>query len=125
MRAADAMLRALGGEEIALVFPLPTADSGSASQLGLADPGVQQVLISPVIVRNLPTPSGGPRMRLELLISASAVTNVVAAMGAASPQALFDDALGVQYQADLLHIESMTTDYFAGTAYLYRVAVVV
>lgn len=124
LRATDAMLRALGGEEISLVLPLPAGGSDPASQLGLSDPGVRLVAISPVIVRNLPPPTAGPRMRLELLISASAVASAVEAMGVESPQALFDAALGVQYQADLFHIESMTTDYFAGTAYLYRVVAV-
>jgi hypothetical protein len=124
MRAADAMLRALGGDQIALVLPLPVPATDPGSQLGLSDPGMQRVFISPVIVRNLPGPSTGPRLRLEFLLSASAVANAVDAQGAGSPEVLFDSALGIQYQADLFHIESMTIDYFAGTAYLYHVIAV-
>ena len=120
LRAADALLRALGGDRIGLVLPLP--ESGTdGMQLGLTDPGVQQVMISPVVVRSLPAPTTGPRVRLEFLISASAIATAVEAEGAASAETLFDQALGIQFQADLFHIESVTTDYFAGTAYLYRV----
>ena len=124
MRAADAMLRALSGDQIALVLPRPAVGTDPGSQLGLSDPGVQQVFISPVVVRNLSTPGKGPTLRLEFLLSAFAVATTVDAEGAGSVEALFDSALGVQYQANLFHIESLTTDYFAGTAYLYRVTAV-
>lgn len=124
MRAADAMLRALGGDEVALVLPLPTAPTDPGSQLGLTDPGVQQVPISPVVVRNLNATGSGPSLRLELLLSASAVADAVEAQAAPSADALFDAALGIQFQSILLHIEQMSTDYFAGVAYLYRVVAV-
>ena len=124
MRAADAMLRALGGDQIGLVLPLPTETSNASFQLGLSDPGAQQVTLSPVVVRNLATPALGPRQRVAFLLSASAVADAVEAQGAASADALFDAALGIQYQADLFHIESTSTDYFAGVAYLYHVVAV-
>ena len=124
MRAADALLRALGGDQIALVLPIPTETGSDSTQLGLTDPGIQQLTISPVVVRTLPAPNTGPRVRLEFLISASAVANAVDAEGAESAQALFGLALGIQHQADLFHIESVSTEYFAGTPYLYRVVAV-
>ena len=124
LRAADALLRALGGDQIGLILPMPTETGSDSTQLGLTDPGVQQVTISPVVVRTLPAPGAGPRVRLEFLVSASAVASAVDAEGADSPEALFDLALGIQHQADLFHIESVSTEYFAGTAYLYRVVAV-
>lgn len=124
MRAADALLRALGGDQIALVLPTPTETGTDSSQLGLTDSGIQQLPISPVVVRTLPAPNTGPRVRLEFLISASAVANAVDEEGADSAQALFDLVLGIQHQADLFHIESVSTEYFAGMAYLYRVVAV-
>ena len=120
MRAADALLRALGGDQVGLVLPRPETGTDSM-QLGLTDPGVQQVMISPVVIRTLPARTTGPRVRLEFLMSASAIANAVSAEGAESAGALFDQALGVQFQTDLFHIESVSTEYFAGTAYLYRV----
>lgn len=121
VRAADAMLRALGGDQIALILPQPTSPTDPGTQLGLSDPGVQQVPICPVVVRRLPTPNTGPVLKVEFLISASAMANAVESLGAASAEALFDLVLGIQYQADLFHIENVTTDYFAGCAYLYHV----
>lgn len=132
-RAADAMLWALGGDQILLVLPLATAPVDPGSQLGLTDPGVQQIPISPVIIRNLsgqlaerasPGPKTGPRLRLEMLVSVSAVNSAVQAQALGSADALFSSALGIQYQSELLHIESVNTDYFAGIAYLYRVVAV-
>ncbi len=73
VRAADAMLRCLGGEQISLLLPLVDMAGDPAAQLGLVDPGVEEVKISPVIVRNLPTESNGPRRRVEFLIPASGV----------------------------------------------------
>jgi hypothetical protein len=124
MRAADAMLRALGGDQIGLVLPLPTETSAASFQLGLSDPGAQQITLAPVVVRNLAAKGRGPRMRLEFLLSAAAVANAVEAQGATSAEALFDAALGIQYQADLFHVESVSTDYFAGVAYLHHVVAV-
>lgn len=123
-RAADAMLRALGGDQIALVLPLPTAPTDPGTQLGLSDPGVQQVFISPVIVRRLPPPNTGPVQVVEFLVSASSVASAVEDQGLGSADALFDLALGIQYQADLFHVEHVSTDYFAGTAYLYHLMAV-
>ena len=124
LRAADAMLRAMGGEEIALVIPLPTSAADTSSQLGLADPGVQRLPLAPVLTRDLTTPATGPSRRLEFLVSASAVASTVDARGLGSADALFDAALALQYQGHLFHIESATTDYFAGMAYLYRLIAV-
>jgi hypothetical protein len=124
LRAAHALLRALGGDQIGLVLPLPTETGSDSTQLGLTDPGVQQLTISPVVVRTLPAPKTGPRVRLEFLISASAVATAVDAEGADSAEALFDLALGIQHQTDLFHVESVSIDYFAGTAYLYHVIAV-
>ena len=124
LRAADAMLRALGGDQIVLVVPLSLPASDPGAQLGLADPGVQQILISPAAVRRLPTPSVGPALHMEFLMSASAVANAAESQGLESAEELFESVLGIQYQADLFHIEHVTTDYFAGIAYLYHVIAV-
>jgi hypothetical protein len=118
------MLWALGGDQVALILPLPTAPSDPASQLGLSDPGAQQVPISPVVVRSLPASNSGPSARFELLLSASAVAEAVADQALPSAETLFDSALGVQLNGNLLHIDAVTTDYFAGIAYLYHVIAV-
>lgn len=124
MRAADAMLRALGGDEVMLVLPLPASTGDIASQIGLADPGVQRVRLTPVVVRTLQAPPSGPAQRLELLVSVSAVADAVQEQGLASAEALFSAALGIEYQGALFRVERTSADYFAGAAYLYRVIAV-
>jgi hypothetical protein len=124
LRAADAMLRALGGAEISVMLPAVNLADDTSAQLGMADPGVEQVPLSPVVARSLPTENNGPRRRLEFLVPASAAADAATARNMASGQALFDGCLGVLYQGELFHVEGVTTEYFAGTAYLYRVAAV-
>jgi len=124
-RAADAMLRALGGEEITIVFPLVALPNDPSAQLGLVDPGAQQVTFSPVAVLTPNLPASGVRKRLQFLISATAVSSAMISQNAASAEALFDSALGINYDGDVFHIENVATEYFAGTAYLYKVTAVV
>jgi hypothetical protein len=123
-RAADAMLQALGGDQVSMLFPLITMPNDPSAQLGLADPGVEEVIFSPVVVRALATPTTGPRRRLEFLFSGTNVTEELTSRNVASAEVLFEGALGLLYDNDLFHIENVTTEYFAGTAYLYRVLAV-
>jgi hypothetical protein len=92
--------------------------------LGLVDPGVQQVIIAPVVARNLPTGNAGPRRRIEFTLPASAIETLLPTLGMASAELLFDSALGLTYDCDVFHIESVVTENFAGTAYFYVVTAV-
>lgn len=118
------MLRALGGAEVSLLFPQALMPDDTSSQLGLTDPGVEELRLSPVVVRTLPTDNTGPRRRLEFLLPASQVQEHAIERNTASGQALLEAALGMHYQGEVLHIEGIATEYFAGTAYLYRVVAV-
>ena len=124
IRAADAMLRCLGGTEISLLVPALNTPSDTSEQLGLVDPGVEQVRLAPVVVRNLPTAITGPRRRLEFLVSAGVVGAQLQSRNVATAEALFDQGLGVLHDGTLLHIEGFATEYFAGAAYLYRIVAV-
>jgi hypothetical protein len=121
VRAAEAMLRSLGGSEIKLLLPLFQIGGDPGAQLGLSDPGVEEVLLSPVVVRNLPTESTGPRRRLEFLIPAAAVMAELSSRNVASAESFFEGVMGIVYDTDLFHIEGFSTEYFGGMAYLYRV----
>ncbi len=121
MRAADAMLRSLGGEEISMLLPLSAMPGDAAGQLGLTDPGVEQVKISPVIARSLPTDNSGPRRRVEFLVPASGITRATAGHDFAGAEQLMEATLGIVYEGELFHIEGFTAEYFGGAAYLYRV----
>ena len=46
VRAAEAMLRALGGAEVTFLFPLLQLPEDSSAELGMVDPGVEEVRLS-------------------------------------------------------------------------------
>jgi hypothetical protein len=124
VRAANAMLSALGGDQVSLLLPATATAGDAAGQLGLVDPGVQYVIITPVVARSLPTGNLGPSRRIEFTLAASVVDAQLPALGMASAENLFDASLGLQYDGDLFHIESVVTENFAGTAYFYVVTAV-
>jgi hypothetical protein len=124
VRAANAMLSALGGDQVTLLLPATATASDAAGQLGLVDPGVRNVIITPVVTNNLPTGNSGPTRRIEFTLPASAIEMQLPTLGMASAEALFDAALALQYDGDLFHIEAVVTENFAGTAYFYIVTAV-
>jgi hypothetical protein len=123
-RAADAMLRSLGGTEITLLFAAGGLPGDPAAELGLVDPGVTQAPIAPVIVRELTMESNGPRRRIEVLAGRSALAELVSQRSVASADVLFDTALGIAYQGEVFYIEGFVVEQFGGVAYLYRVLAV-
>jgi hypothetical protein len=124
VRAAEAMLQTLGGTEVVLLFAAAGLPGDPASELGLVDPGVEQVTISPVIVRETTTESNGPRRRIELLAGRSSLAEQVSQRNVGSADVLFETALGVVYQGEIFHIEGFVVERFAGVSYLYRVSAV-
>lgn len=111
VRAADAMLRVLGGTEVTLRF---------ASPLG-SDPVADEVPISPVVVIALAAPSPGLRLRYDLLVSATAAAALAEARGAESAAAMFNSALGVVFQNRLLRIEGLAVELAGGVVCLHRI----
>ena len=124
VRAANAMLSSLGGEQITFLFPSMGMASDTAAQLGLVDPGVDEVTFGPVIPRSLATDNVGPRRRIEFLLPASAISKVLAERGFVSGGDLIEAALGILYQNEIFHIEGFICEEFASTPYLYRVTAV-
>jgi hypothetical protein len=124
VRAANAMLTAVGGDQISLLLPATATASDAAGQLGLVDPGVQNVVIAPVVARNLPIESSGPIRKIEFTLSAAAIEVQLPALGIATAEDLFDAALGLVYDGDLFHVESVVNENFAGTSYFYVVTAV-
>jgi hypothetical protein len=123
-RAADAMLRSLGGTDVILLFAAGGMPSDATAELGLVDPGVVQATIAPVIVRELTTGTNGPRRRIEVLAGRSALAEQVSQRNVASGDVLFETALGIVYQGEIFHIEGFVVERFGGVAYLYRVLAV-
>ena len=124
VRAANALLNALGGEQVSLLLPGAAMAADSSGQLGLVDPGVQEVIIAPVVAHNLETGNLGPRRRVEFTLPASVIEAQLSELGMGSADDLFNATLGLKYGVDLFHIEKVVTENFAGTAYFFVVTAV-
>jgi hypothetical protein len=122
VRATDAMLRTLGGTEVTLLFAAAGLPVSGLSELGLVDPGVEQAMIGPVVVRELTTQDIGPRRRIEILAGRTAMAEQVSQRNVASADALFETALGLVYDGEVFHIQGFVVERLAGLAYLYRVS---
>lgn len=124
LRAADALLKAMGGDSVSLLLPATAMASDAAGQLGLVDPGVQEVLISPVVMRELTTGNLGPRRRVEFTLPASAIANQLPELGMATGDDLFKAVIGLNWGGRLFHIETVVPESFAGTVCFYLVIAV-
>jgi hypothetical protein len=124
VRAANAMLAALGGDQVNLLLPANAMAGDAAGQLGLVDPGVQQVVVSPVVTHNLPITNSGPARKIEFTLPASVLEAQLPALGIGTVEELFETVMGLMYDGDLFHIEAVVPENFAGTAYFYVVTAV-
>lgn len=119
LRAADAMLFALGGSTVTL--RLPGAPVEHDPRAGLRETPAEEVEVGPAVVRRIADVDG--RRRLEVLVSATALRALADLRNSDTPEVLLATALGVVRDAALLRIERVDTDIFAGAAYLYRLIV--
>jgi hypothetical protein len=118
------MLQTFGGTEVILLFAAAGMPADAVAALGLVDPGVEQALIAPVIVREITTENNGPRRRIELLAGQAAMAEQVSQRNVASAEVLFETALGLVYCGEVFHIEGFVVERLGGMTYLYRVAAV-
>ncbi len=115
-RAAEAMLRVLGGGEVRLLLPAIAVVDPTARQLGVDAPDFEEVAVSPVVVRSA---AAG----VELLFPAAAISAQVEERQAGSAEALFNSAAGAVYDGRTWRVVGCAAEHFAGTPYLYRVRV--
>jgi hypothetical protein len=118
LRAADVLLRALGPSEVILVLPVPIQQENS--DLGLAAPVVEQLTLSPAVVRKIGS-STATRTQMEVMLAASTVNAQAESRNFDPPNALFEAALGILHGGKLFRIEGVGWDSFADTPYLYRI----
>jgi hypothetical protein len=123
-KAADTLLRAMGGRSVMLRMPAPAMPADPAEQLGLATPVFQDMPLAPVVFRKArATVVAGKTTKWELLVSATAITNLVGSLEYASASVLFAEAFGVLCDSELLEIVSATTEQANGEPYIYRLIV--
>jgi hypothetical protein len=120
-RAANVLLRAMGGRSVMLRMPAPAVPADVTEQLGIAVPLFQDLPLAPVVYRKArATVTIGKAARWELLVSANAVRKIVGSLGYTSASVLFATAFGVLSGDELLEIESATEEQAFGQPYLYR-----
>jgi hypothetical protein len=121
-RAADALLRGVGGRTVLLRMPAPASAGDVAEQLGLETPQFQDVELAPVAFRKArATVAEGKAAKWELMVSATAVESLVGSLGYAAADVLLATAFGVLVDGVLMTVESATESEANGAPYLYRV----
>jgi hypothetical protein len=120
-RAADALMRAMGGRTVMLRMPAPAVPADVTEQLGIATPTFQDLPLAPVAFRKARAVVAiGKAAKWELLVSATVVDGLVGSLAYASASVLFADAFGVLSDDELLEIESATEEQVFGQPYVYR-----
>ncbi len=120
-RAADVLLRAMGGRTVLLRMPAPAVPADGTEQLGIATPTFQDLPLGPVVYRKAQaTVTEGKAAKWELLVSASIVESLVGSLAYASACVLFAEAYGVLSDDALLEVESATAEQVFGQPYVYR-----
>jgi hypothetical protein len=122
VRAAEALLRTLGGGTVYVRIPTDIISADDATQLGLQAVATEDIELSPAVARALRKTKDSPR-KMELSISAASLSRAKDIQDANGAEQFFDAALGVIYAEKLWRIESVAIDDFGGMPYLYRLIV--
>ncbi len=112
IRLADAVMRSGGGRTVLLRLSLPAMQGNDAEQLGLATPGYQDVELGPATFHKANSVT-------KLLVSASAVHEVLGSLGFDSADVLFETAVGVSIDDLLYKITNSYSSRAMGLPYCY------
>lgn len=123
LRAADTLLRSIGGTQVLLRTPAPAVPDNNGEQLGLSTPQFQDSPLCPVVYRRLRSKfsavTNAPT-QYELLVSATAVNTLISTTAFDSAATLFAVAFAVVIDSVPLEIVSATTSEIGGAPYMYR-----
>ena len=121
-RAANAMMRALGGASVKLRLPV-ACSGGIQRELGIARSVLQEAEVAPVIVRAVGNKDIRPT-QIEVLISSTVLDGVLPGFGATEGRAFLNGVQQVVYAGQVFAVTEMSEDRFAGVAYMYHVMAV-
>ena len=121
-RAAETLLQTLGGSGIYVRLAVDSMTAADSAQLGLDSPATEEVLLEPVVVRNLTAPDS-VRARLEVLVAAATLARAKEIYSVSDAMDFFNSALGVIQRGKLFRVDSVDVDEFSGVPYLYRLQV--
>jgi hypothetical protein len=121
VRAADSLLRSLGGFSVGLRVPTAAA-AVDGEQLGISSPLFQDLPLSPVVFRKLRSVMvEGQTGKYELLVSSSAVAAAVSVQQVASSDVLLAMATGIVVDRVLFLIEATSFSEWQGSVFVYRI----
>lgn len=120
-RAADSMLRILGPTQVALRIAEPSTGDTS-NQLGITNPTVEDVPLSPAVVR-LVSALHEPKSRYEVLLSAGALHQAIATYQVADVATWLLTSVGLVHRDALLRVDTVKVDHYAGSECLYHLFV--
>ncbi|HSY36834.1 MAG TPA: hypothetical protein VK814_13850 [Acidobacteriaceae bacterium] len=112
IRLADAVMRSAGGRMVWLRLAAPAVQNADAEQLGLATPAYQDVALGPATFHKA-------NSVIKLLISASAVHEVLGSLGFDSADVLFETAVGLFIDDLLYKITNSYSSQAMGMPYCY------
>ena len=112
IRLADAVMRSGGGRMVLLRLAVPAVPNNDAEQLGLATPGYQDVALGPATFHKANSVT-------KLLVSASAVHEVLGSLGFDSADILFETAVGLFIDDLLYKITNSYSSQAMGMPYCY------
>ena len=117
---ADTLLQVLGGRQVGLRMPV-SPSAGDGGQLGQPSAVFQDYTLGPVVFRKLRmTLTTGEPDKYELLVSATAVANLVTSLAAGSAEEMFSTCLGVVVDGVVKLVLAVGSSEAFGDAYLYR-----
>ena len=104
-----------------LLMPPAAGDSTDAGQLGINSPNFQQLPLAPAQFRRVRvTMQDGQQPQYELMLSASAVQQQVAALQLISADALLTIAAGIVVAGESFCIEGWSSFELLGQTHSYR-----
>jgi hypothetical protein len=112
IRLADAVLRSGGGRMVLLRIAAPAVPNDDAEQLGLATPEYQDVALGPATFHKADSVT-------KLLVSASAVHELLGTLGYDSADVLFETAVGLFIDDLLYKITNSFSSQAMGMPYCY------
>jgi len=119
-RCAESVLRVLGAATVRFRFPQASATDGA--QLGIEPPQVEEITVSPVLVRRPQSPAP-LASGFELVIAAATLNPLVESRGASDVSGLMAQVETIVWNDRAYRVRKIASEVFGGSEYLYRLQV--
>ena len=119
-RCAESVLRVLGAAAVQFRFAQASATDGA--QLGIGPPQVEEVTVSPVLVRR-PQSAAPLEGSFELVIAATTLNPLVESRGASDVSGLMAQVETIAWNDRTYRVRKIASELFGGSEYLYRLQV--